>query len=440
MPKLFDNNKAKLLLNNILWLFFERGVRIAGGVIVGLWLARYLGAEQFGLLSYAISFVALFAPLNKLGIDSIAIRRIIEPNSKVPVIIGTSLIMKLCGTTLLITLALIVGNYIRPADPTFSLLIIILSTSYLFRSSDAFSTFFKAKMQNKYSVIAQNSAYCIALSVKVILILFGFSVVYFAITTLLEAIIAFALLLFLYLKTSGEKISNLQPSLSKARDLFRLGWPMMLASSFSTLFINIDKVMLGNFIGDQAVGHYAAAVTISMLTSFIPLAVINATFPLLSETRNTNHTKFITQIKYLLASLTVFSYITIFFTFLLSDQLITLFYGEQYAPAGPILAVHVIALLFFSIGLTRNAWTTINDIPKFTMLATAIGCLINIVLNSYLIPLYQGMGAAYATLISYIFAYFIINFFYSGTRQFFYYQIQSLLLITSLDILKHYRR
>lgn len=55
------------ILNNITWLFFDKFIRMGVGLLVGVWIARYLGPEQFGLMNYALAFVALFAAVANLG-------------------------------------------------------------------------------------------------------------------------------------------------------------------------------------------------------------------------------------------------------------------------------------------------------------------------------------------------------------------------------------
>jgi len=57
------------------WLFFERIVGMALSFFVGVYVARYLGPANFGLLSYAGSFVGLFIALATLGLDGIVVRR-----------------------------------------------------------------------------------------------------------------------------------------------------------------------------------------------------------------------------------------------------------------------------------------------------------------------------------------------------------------------------
>ena len=61
------------LIGNTGWLFADRILRLGVGLWVGIWTARYLGPEQFGLFNYSIAFVALFSVFATLGLDGIVV-------------------------------------------------------------------------------------------------------------------------------------------------------------------------------------------------------------------------------------------------------------------------------------------------------------------------------------------------------------------------------
>ena len=101
------------------------------------------------------------------------------------------------------------------------------------------------------------------------------------------------------------------------------------------------------------------------------------------------------------------SYVVIIFTVLLAPYLVSILFGSEYAGASTILRIHIFALIFVSIGGARRRWLIAEDFIKFTVLATVLGAVSNIILNLWLVPRYAGLGAAWATLVSYgISAYF----------------------------------
>ena len=88
------------ILANIGWLFGDKVLRMGVGLLVGVWIARYLGPEQFGLLSYAVSFVFLFSPLIMLAHEGIIVRELVNSPEQRDTILGTSFWLKMMGAVL----------------------------------------------------------------------------------------------------------------------------------------------------------------------------------------------------------------------------------------------------------------------------------------------------------------------------------------------------
>jgi fatty acid desaturase len=68
-------NRQKVF-SNIYWAVLGKVVNILSGLLVGILVARYLGPEQYGLMSYVISYVTLFSILATFGFDNIEIREL----------------------------------------------------------------------------------------------------------------------------------------------------------------------------------------------------------------------------------------------------------------------------------------------------------------------------------------------------------------------------
>jgi polysaccharide transporter, PST family len=90
-----SDEQLNRIVYNTSWLFADRIIRMGLGVIIVIFLARYLGPEQFGIYNYAIAFVALFTAFSSLGLDSIVVRDIVRSPEKKDEILGTSLVLKL---------------------------------------------------------------------------------------------------------------------------------------------------------------------------------------------------------------------------------------------------------------------------------------------------------------------------------------------------------
>ena len=96
------------IFRNLYWAVVGKVVTLLGALFVGILVARYLGPEQYGLMNYVISYVALFQILASFGMDNIEIREMSRQDADTDVILGTAFRIKL--VLALITMALVIGT------------------------------------------------------------------------------------------------------------------------------------------------------------------------------------------------------------------------------------------------------------------------------------------------------------------------------------------
>ncbi|MBT8383680.1 MAG: oligosaccharide flippase family protein, partial [Ignavibacteria bacterium] len=93
----FSSSSFKKYFANTSWLFFERVLRIIISFVVVIYVVRYLGPKDFGLYSYVISFMWLFASISTLGLETITVREIVKQPEKKDELIGTVFTLRLFG-------------------------------------------------------------------------------------------------------------------------------------------------------------------------------------------------------------------------------------------------------------------------------------------------------------------------------------------------------
>ena len=169
-------------------------------------------------------------------------------------------------------------------------------------------------------------------------------------------------------------------------------------------------------LGDAEVGVYAAAVRISEVWYFIPTAIVSSVAPTLITARKTDTALYRRRMQQLLGMMALLGYGVAIAVTLFSRPMIGLFYGVEYADAGPTLAVHIWAGLFVCLGVAQSAWLLNEGHTRVGLVNTIVGALVNVGLNFLLIPQFGAIGAAIATLVSYSVAVFALCFFYAPTR------------------------
>ena len=416
------------IVANISWLFADRILRMGFGLVVGVWVARYLGVRQFGILNYATAFVSIFNPLATLGLDAVVVRRLVANPSQQQSILGTSLGMRFIAGWLTWGIAILGVYLLRPNDSTMIITVTILGSASMFLSLDTIDLWFQSQVQSKYSVLAKNSAFILTTALRVVLIIAHAPLVAFVLAILMEAVVSAVGLLIVY-KNQGHLIRLWQWSRSLAQDLLRESFPLILSGLTIMIYMRIDQIMLGQMIGDKAVGIYSAATRISEVWYFIPMTVSSSVMPSIFKAKEIGEELYYQRIGQLNRGLTWLAIaVAIVMTFG-SRPLIVMLFGDNYLESGSILAVHIWASIFVFTGVATSGWFIAENLTYLSLYRTLAGAVINVLLNIFLIPIYGGIGAAIATIVAQAVASFLSNGMSPKTWKLFRIQLKSLLPI-----------
>ena len=426
---------------NTSWLFGEKILRMVVGLFVGIWVARYLGPEQFGLFSYAQSFVGLFTAIATLGLDDIVVRELVKDESRRDELIGTAFWLKILGALGVLIVLAIAVNFTSNDSYTNSLVFVIASAT-IFQSFNVVDMYFQSKVLSKYIVYANVISLFISSIVKIILILNEAPLIAFAWVILFDSFILASGFIYFYLKNRRH---NEQPNRysvfdtessfawkfnkSTAFSLLKDSWPLILSGIVISIYMKIDQVMIKEMMNAEAVGQYAAAVRLSEAWYFIPMVIASSLFPAIINAKKQSEELYYARLQKLY-SLMVWLAIAIALpmTFL-SDWVVHFLYGEQYNQAGSVLMIHIWAGVFVFLGVASGKWLLSENLQIFSTVNTSIGMIVNVWLNYILIPKIGVLGAAWATLISYFVAAYLCLLFFKKTRINFVNLSKSLLFI-----------
>ncbi len=387
------------IVDNIGWLFFDKVLRMGLGLLVGVWIARYLGPEQFGLLSFALAFVGMFGAVAGLGLQSIVVRDMVRDPSCKEETLGTAAVLQLVGG--LLAYGCVMGTifWLRPDDGLAKLLVPILGSIVLFKFSDVALYWFESQVLSKYIVWVQNGCFLIFAAIKVGLIVSNAPLLAFAWATAAEALVVAVFILFM-LGFHGLKLQKLRFSLLRAKRLLADSWPLLLSGMAIMVYMKIDQIMLGQMLGDDAVGIYSAAVRISEVWYFIPMMIVASVFPAILEAKKRDEAQYYQRLQRLYDLMVWLSVaIALPMTFISTPIVVALF-GPAYAESGPVLAIHIWASVFVFLGVASSQWFVAENRQILSFQRTVLGAVINMSLNYILIPESGVLGAAYATVLA----------------------------------------
>ncbi|MBE8968924.1 flippase [Nostocales cyanobacterium LEGE 12452] len=426
LSKFKSRSGLRAIVANTGWLFADRILRMGASLVVGVWVARYLGVKQYGLFNYALAFVALFSPIFTLGLDDVVVRHLVRQSSNKEEILGTTFWLKFLGGIASVLLAVSTMFFLGEHETLKIWLVAILGIAGVFRASDTIELWFQSQVQSKYTVIAKNTAFLLNTLIKIALILTKAPLLAFALVTLAEFAMSAIGLLIVY-QVKGSSLWLWRWSVAAAKTLLKESLPLIFSGFAIMIFMRIDQVMLGQMIGDSEVGIYSAAVRISEIWYFLPAAIVSSVAPAIYAAKEKSESLYYQRIGQLLSLMTCISLAIALPMSFLSDKIIMVMFGSGYAEAGAILAVHIWTSLFVFMGLATSPWFIAEGLNHVSLGKTLFGAVLNIVLNLLLIPKYAGLGAAIATIISQAAAAFICNAFDSRTQKLFKIQVRSLI-------------
>ncbi len=400
--KEFSKKKeVKKITSNIKWMSFEKIFRLFLSVFVSAWVARYLGPEKFGLMNYALAFVALFQALSVLGLNEIVVRNIVNQKSKKNEILGTAFVLKFIGSLFLLAFSSILIIFVRPESQLLQGLVIIVALGYVFKSFDTIDLWFRSQLQSKYTTIAKNSAFLFSSGFKIALILVNASVAAFAWAFTVDFILAGLLLFFIYQKKNKD-ILKWRFRTQEARSLLRDCWPLILSGIAVMIYMKIDQVMIGKMLNDTEVGIYSAAVKISEAWYFIPTAIATSVFPAIIKSKQKSEQLYLNRMQKLYDFAVWFSIGFALLATVFSGVMINLLYGDEYIRASSVLSVHIWAGIFVFVAAVNGKYLINENLTGVMFFRTVIGAIINVIMNIFLINHYGIVGAAWSTLISFL--------------------------------------
>lgn len=391
------------VMGNSAFLVIDRILRLGVGLVVGVWIARYLGPDRFGIFNYAVAFAALFAAFATMGLDTIVVRELLAAPERRGEILGSAFLLKLVGALFAVAMALGAIVMVRPGDTLVLGLVAVSAAGMIFQAFDTIDLWFQSQVLSKLTVYAKGSAFALVTVAKVTLILLNAPLIAFAIAGTTEIALG-AMGLVLAYRLSRERLRSWRPAFARLKCLLKDCWPLIFSNLVIIIYMRIDQVMLGQMASDREVGIYSAAVRLAESWYFIPTALASSVFPSIIKAKETSEALFYERLQRFYGMMALIAYAVAIPTTLLSGLAVRVIYGPEYAAAAPMLVVLIWAGLFTSLGVARSSFLMAMNWTKLHLVTVLFGGLINIGLNCLWIPAFGGMGAATASLVAYWFA------------------------------------
>lgn len=392
---------------NTSWMFLGQLTMIIS-LIINIWMARHLGPQNFGNISYVFAFVGIFSFIANFGINDILIRDLVKNPEEKNKLLGTAFrLLSFGGIVAFITTAIFA--FTLESSPLIKILIILYATIFIWSPVNVIAAYFQATVQAKQNAIAQIIGTILTSLLKIYLIVTGKGIIWLTVAFALDYVIGTLLYIYNYSKTD-LRFKNWIYDKTIAKTFLQSSYLLMLSAAAGYILLKIDQVMIKFYLDETAVGLYAVAVKLSEVWYFIPSIICSSLFPAIINSKKVNDEIYTKRLRKLYLFLLLVSILIAIPISLLAPWIVTLLFGSQYIASVPILQIYVWSGigLFLNTGITRYfmAENYLKSIFYYSLLAV----ITNIVLNILLIPQIGLSGAAWATLISYLIGPAIILF------------------------------
>lgn len=382
------------------WMFFGQMFSLLVSFFIGAWLARYLGPENYGILSYAIAFVGVFSFISSFGIDGILSRDLVKFSEKRDELLGTSFRLKIIGGIIAFVFS-VISAFIFETTPLIRFLIIIFSFTFILQAFNIIGIYFQAEVKSRNNVKAVFIATIISSILKVAVILFDRGVVWIMIIYVIDFALQGGGLVYAY-KRYGLSLKAWKFNYNLAREILKNSWPLMLASAASFIYIRIDQVMIGSLMGKYEVGIYAAAVKLVEVFYFIPGIICSSVFPAIINAKKTNIETYHRRLKNLYILMVVSAILMAIPITFFAKSIIYILFGSGYLDSVIILQVYIWSSIGLFLGTAIGQYLMSENLVKTIFYLNFLAMVSNIILNLIFIPLFGISGSAWATLISYL--------------------------------------
>ena len=342
MPKIkrTAKNVAALFLGDI----FNRLI----GFIAVAYLARILGASNFGLISIGLAFLSYFLTISSNGLPTLGVRKIIkckDDNKIVGDFISTRFVFSIFAVILIFLISFFIkSSQIRS--------IILAYSLYLFPAAFLLVWYFQAKEQMGLIVSGRAVGMMFYLILILIFVRTNKHIIYVPYCWFVSGLVTSLFFILIYV-SKGNRI-KIRFSFYRIKSLFLEAFPLGVANLIGQITLYLPPIFLGFVMSPKEAGFYSAAAKIVFLFLILDRVFSFSFFPAISKcatkTPERLNNVFNQTLKWIVIVVILFGFSGI----LLGKYLVLFVFGKEYLSS--VLIFQTI-MSYFMITLINSAFT-----------------------------------------------------------------------------------
>lgn len=407
------------------WIVAEKIYQIALSLVISILTARYLGPDNLGIITYASTFVTSFMPIALLSLEYVAIKEIVRKPDKAGEVLGSGIAMRIVAGFLCIILIVCIVNILKPNNKEYVIVAALNAVSLLFYSFTLVESWLQAHLWSKYATIIKSIAYTVMSLYKVYLLITSKSVIWFAFSTSLDIIII--ALLYIYLYFFRQKL-RMTVNRTMMKGLLIQSYPFILSGLMVVAYGQLDRVILEQYHGVNALGQYGIGLSLCYMWQFIPTAIITSARPLILKAKENDSVNYMRRLKQLYSFVMWLSILVAILFTIFGDRIVKIMYGPEFAESATALKIITWSQGFSIMAGVRTIWLIAEDKNKFLIPCQGISAVFSIILYMILIPPFGIIGASVSIVLSQFFVAFVSTAFFPETRASGKYMLEAIMM------------
>jgi len=386
-----------ILANTGYRLLADVGSKVASLVFFVV-MARELGESQFGVFTFALTFVILATTLGNFGQDAVLTREVARNRSRFSGYFANTLAVKIVLATASLTVAVGVAAVAGIEQETLEALLLLgpavtleLLMATCFASYQAFERL-------EFIPIALISQRFVTSAVGIVALLSGAGVVAVSAIYLGGSALGFGLALWFLVRKIARPRLDVEPR--RWLPLMRASLAIGLAGVFAVVLFRIDTVMLAAFEPKDVVGDYGAAYRLLEATLFVAWSVGAATYPVFSRLTTASDPPVGAVFQRSLKLAVALTLPLAAGALVLAGPIVQVLYGSSYEDAETALRLLAPAIALYPVCYVTSYLLVSQDRQRVMTWIYGLVALENVLANLVLIPWLSLDGAALGTSIS----------------------------------------
>lgn len=393
-------NKRKNIGSSALVLSGSKIINLMLSMITSMLLSRYLSLAEYGTYSELQMVTSLVVSIFALGLPNSINYFLASCDAEFKkkfltfYYFAITVLSIIVAGLMFFSKNIIAQYYKNPSLVVYSFFLAIIPWTKMIISSRSNMLIVDAKLKRELVYSVTNSIFLLLVAIFTIL---GRSSLYIYLWIYVIVEILFSLLTYMEAYFSSGKISfNFDKGLLKSIIVFSV--PLGVSTAISTISLDLDKLIIGFFLDEEAVAIYANAgkeLPFSLIASSFTALVLPKVVKNIKEKNKEeaiNLWKNSSELCFIILSFCAFASV------IFAPQIITLLYSETYLQGTTIFRIYSLVLLFRITywGMLLNAYGKTKQI----LYNSLICLLLNTILSVALYFLIGFEGPALASLIS----------------------------------------